>query len=81
MTNFDYKRLDHFIKVAETNGWIQLGKGDIELLEFINKNIKDAAGYYDVGFQEGFDCAREYGGDEEETRNEDQFELLNELTK
>lgn len=55
MTNFDYKRLDHFIKVAETNGWIQLGKGDIELLEFIKKNIEDAAGHYKQGWEEGFE--------------------------
>lgn len=50
MTAFQRKRLDFFIKAAEKNEWVHLGKGDIEviktLMDYNNKN-------YDNGFQDG----------------------------
>lgn len=55
MTKFDYQRLTHFIKSAEKCDWIQLGPADLDILEFINRNIKDAAAHYSAGYQDGFE--------------------------
>ena len=35
MTEFQKKRLEHFIKSAGTYGWVQLSKGDIHWMKLL----------------------------------------------
>lgn len=40
MTEFQLKRLEYLIKQAEAGSFVQLGKGDAELLEELEKLIQ-----------------------------------------
>lgn len=78
MTEFQKQRLEYLIKTSDKCGWVQLGKADVLLLKH---NKDELEKQYESGYNQGYKDAQLDSGIEEELRNEDQYQLLNELTK
>lgn len=54
MTEFQLKRLQYFIKAATKGEYVQLGPGDIEILQDIEHQQPFIEGY-DKGWEEGIE--------------------------
>lgn len=55
MTDFQKQRLEYFIKAAKKNEYVQLGPGDLELLEMLTNLEKEYWKGYGEGFSNGID--------------------------
>lgn len=57
MDKFQKKRLDQLVKQAEKCEWVQLGKGDINIIYTLQNEAQEG---YSKGYQEGYNKGIEY---------------------